>query len=344
MQRPVMDPLFVKPFEAPKKRAGPIVLLFSAVRWVGKTLISRPLALYKPGQQPRVFRPMAEFVRAAACQAVFLPLALCLTAGVLVYIGTHPSTPAIALDPNSQGIYFDQVSLTSDDGTPLMAWFSPVIDARRVLAHKDRALRQKDPAVILVHDFGQSPQQLLPLVGPLHDEGVAVLAIGVRGVGTSKSAGQTFGLNEASDVRAAVDFLRQSIQIDSSKIAVVGLGSGATAALLAAQRDSSIKALVLADPVRDFDEVLERRIGPSQAWVKWMRPLSQWAFQFCYHVNADDVSFDRLKSITESRPTLVLPHGSERSDYFTRKRIAKVQLFIHEQLRAQSPQVAANHE
>jgi dienelactone hydrolase len=329
-----MDPLFVKPFEPPKRHWVITVFVLAVLRWIGRTLISRPLAVYRPGQESRVFRPMHEFMRAAAYQALFLPMALSLTAALLVYIGTHPALPTISLDPAAQGIYFDQVNLTSEDGTALSAWFAPVVDARRVLAQKERIIRTKDPAIVLVHDFGQSPQQLLPLVAPLHEEGLAVMVVGLRGVGAAKVAGQTFGLNESADVRAAVDYLRRCVQVDGTRIAVLGVGTGATAALLAAQHDPAIKALIVADPVKDADQVIDRRVAPRQAWVKWMKPMCKWAFEICYHVTADDMRLDRLTAVSQTRPTLSLPPGSESTEYFSKKMIARVQWFVHQQLRS----------
>ena len=336
-----MDPLFVKPFEAPKRRWAVTRLVVAVLGWIGRTLISRPLAIYRPGQESRAFRPLHEFMRAAAYQAMFLPLALSLTAALLVYIGTHPSVPTISLDPGSAGVYFDQVTLSSEDGTALSAWFAPVVDAGRVLAQKERIIRTKDPAIVLVHDFGQTPQQLLPLVAPLHEEGVAVMVVGLRGTGAAKLAGQTFGLNESADVRAAVDYLRGCVQIDGSRIAIMGVGTGATAALLAAQRDPSIKALVVADAAKNVDEMIDRRVAPKQAWVKWMKPMCKWAFEICYRVTADDMSYDRLSKVTQAHPTLTLPNGSESTEYFNKKTIARVQWFVHKQLK--STDVAAGN-
>lgn len=336
-----MDPLFVKPFVTPKKRWLVTVCFLAVVRGIVRTLVSRPLALYQPGQQARAFKFMPEVIRAAAMQALFLPLALSLTAALLVYIGTHPTHPPIMLDPSSQGVYYEQVSMTSDDGTPLMGWITPAIDATRVLAQRDRILHTKYPAVVLVHDFGQTPQQMLPLVGPLHEEGVAVLVIGLRGIGTGKTTGETFGLNEATDIVAACNYLRTQAEIDSTHIGVLGVGTGATAALLASQRDAGIRVLILADPVIDVDSVVTRHIGPRQGWLTWMRPLSKWGFQLAYHVTGDDLNYGRLDFLTRTHPSLTLPHGSDHVDYFDKQRIAQIQWFLHKELRTGDATVAS---
>jgi len=341
MQRPLMDPLFVKPFVTPKKQWVVTVWTVAALKWFVRTLVSRPLALYKPGQQARAFKFMPEVIRPAAMQALFLPLALSLTAALLVYVGTHPTPPPIMLDPSSQGVYYEQVSMTSEDGTPLMGWMVPALDASRVLAQRDKILHTKYPAIVLVHDFGQTPQQMLPLVGPLHEEGLSVLIVGLRGTGTGKSAGQTFGFNEASDICTAVNFMRSQPKIDDTHIGVLGLGTGATATLIASQRDAGIRVLILADPVNDVDSVVARRIGPRGAMITWMRPFSRWGFQLAYHVTGDDLNYNRLDFLTRTHPSLTLPHGCDHVDYFDRQRIAQIQWFLHKELRTGDATVAS---
>ena len=46
---------------------------------------------------------------------------------------------------------------------------------------------------------------MLPLFKPLHQHGFVVLAVAMRGAGDN-AAGQTLGLNEALDVKAAVEY------------------------------------------------------------------------------------------------------------------------------------------
>src|SRR5207237_4066320 len=162
----------------------------------------------------------------------------------LVFTGTHPSTVYSAPDPATFGIYYDPVIVDSQDGTRLEGWLAPVIDAKAILEKKEKILRMKQPAVVLVHDFGKPPQQVLPLFAPLHEDGLIVMAVGMRGTNSSsfQTAGQTFGLKEAMDVTATVDALRADPFVDTARIAVVGIGAGANAAVIAASRDPHTKA------------------------------------------------------------------------------------------------------
>src|SRR3954467_8110740 len=114
---------------------------------------------------------------------------------------------------------------------------------------------------------------MLPLVRPLHDAGFVVLVVGVRGSGTTTPAAQTFGLTEWMDVRAAAEMLRRRPYVDANKIGGAGIGTGATAALLAAEPDDGLRALVLDDPASSADEVVAHRLAPRLPYLEWMRPI-----------------------------------------------------------------------
>jgi dienelactone hydrolase len=91
---------------------------------------------------------------------------------------------------------------------------------------------------------------MLPLVRPLHDAGFVVMVVALRGCGASAPAGETFGLLESNDVKAAVAVLRKRPFVDPNRIAIVGVGAGANACVLAASEDAGIKALVLDHPAQ----------------------------------------------------------------------------------------------
>ena len=108
---------------------------------------------------------------------------------------------------------------------------------------------------------------MLPLMRPLHNAGFVVLAVSLRGCGESGPAAVTFGLNEAQDVQAAVEMLRRRPFVDGNHIGLIGIGTGATACLLAADRDASLHALVLDHPLHNFDEAVAHHLAPEQSYL-----------------------------------------------------------------------------
>lgn len=307
MERPIMHPSFVEDAH-PKRmswreRLRPV---WHALQICGRILF-RSMIRRGPSLRIEVGSRTTRILRGVCYRMLFVPLLMAMFAAVLVYTGTHPPQMAAAMDPTVNGIYYDPVMFLAEDGVQLEGWMVPVMDARRVLAEKEKALSMRSPAVVLAHDFGCSRQQMLPLVTPLHEAGYVVLAVGLRGSNISGSYGSTFGLNESSDVKAAVDQLRKTPFVDTRRIAVIGLGTGGTASLLATLKDPGIAAMVIDRPVHSFDEVLSERIAPNQPYLKWIAPMCKWTFEIAYRVNARDMDLDHCFHELTSRPGKALP-------------------------------------
>jgi pimeloyl-ACP methyl ester carboxylesterase len=332
MQRPVMNPTFEQ-WEV--KRAKFVIcwhLVVQGAKWLGRSLLRNPFAIAKTDEpRPSAVRVL---VRMGISWAIFLPALTVVSAIGLVVQGTHPAPPPAVLDPNSQGCYFESVTITSEDGTELSGWMIPVVDARRVLAEKDKVLKSRRPAIALIHDLGQSPQQMLPLVKPLHDEGLNVLVVALRGCGTARTAGATFGIKEAADVSAAVALLRKTSFVDPNRIAVAGIGTGANAALLAAAKDPSIKTLVIANPLHNCDQAISARIAPRGSELAWMEPICRWTFELMYKVNSDDLNYDRSAPVLKSHPSLVFDTGNPYV-FGEPRSIAQVRAFCRKTLATQ---------
>lgn len=306
MQRPMMDPTFVPDIvEAKCKHVAWRQWVSRGTRWFWGWLLTNPLTVQMPGQEKRRWSIWSVVLRMVVCWAILLPLLVGGTVLLLVFKGTHPAPASLAADPSSQGVYFESTRFPSTDGTQLSGWIVPAIDARRVLDEKDRTLKLSRPAIVLVHDYGHSMQQMLPLIKPLHDEGMVVLVMGLRGANTGSLTAQTFGLNEAKDVSAAVQLLRQTAFVDRNRIAVAGVGTGANACLIAASSDSTIKAVVLAQPVKSYREAAANRISPNGKWLTWMEPVCQRVFEVLYGVDSQQLSYDRYASLLKTRPTLL---------------------------------------
>ncbi|MCS7033167.1 MAG: hypothetical protein NZ561_04125, partial [Phycisphaerae bacterium] len=127
----------------------------------------------------------------------------------------------------------------------------------------------------------------------------------LRGQEGSEPAGATFGLREADDVKAAVELLRRRPFVDGTKIAVVGVGSGANAALIAASRDPNIAAVVAVSPHASIEEVLASTLGPKQPWLSFLRPLCRWTFELAYQVESSELEVSRYARLSQTRPVLI---------------------------------------
>jgi pimeloyl-ACP methyl ester carboxylesterase len=244
--------------------------------------------------------------RAILYRLALVPMLTMLVASALVYTRTHPAQPSIVPDPMAVGCYYQPVDMLAEDGRHLEGWLVPALSAHDVLLMHDGALHLRRPAVVLAHDFGQTQQQMLPLIKPLNEKGWVVLVLGMRGVGTATPAGQTLGLNESMDIKAAVSLLRRQRFVDGSHIALIGVGSGANAALLAADRDSALTAIVLDAPAETGEDAIAAHINSRSIWLAWLNPLCKLAFEIGYGLDVRDLDMEHYQPTLESRPTLLL--------------------------------------
>jgi len=108
--------------------------------------------------------------------------------------------------------------------------------------------------------------------------------------------------------------LRRRAFVDSGKIAVLGVGTGANASLLAAKKDPQLAALVLSNPVDGFDSAFARRVGENRSWLPPLRTMFRWTFQVMYSVDAEDLNMSNFKELIAARAVLIMPPQRELLD------------------------------
>lgn len=114
----------------------------------------------------------------------------------------------------------------------------------------ERWPRDTSPAILLVHPEGSHARRMLPLAWNLVNVGYSVMMVSLPGYGQSTGPSDFGGPATLRALGLALDALRRSPQVDSTRIGIWGISRGATAAaLLAAQRP--LTALVLQSGVFD---------------------------------------------------------------------------------------------
>ncbi|WP_165423259.1 alpha/beta hydrolase [Ktedonosporobacter rubrisoli] len=100
------------------------------------------------------------------------------------------------------------------------------------------------PVIILTHGTPGNRVSMISRASFLYKHGFNVLLFDFQSYGRSQGAFSTLGMVESEDVLAAIAYLRGLPNTMYSKIGVLGLSMGATAAVLAASRSDDIAALV----------------------------------------------------------------------------------------------------
>jgi pimeloyl-ACP methyl ester carboxylesterase len=140
---------------------------------------------------------------------------------------------------------------TDTDVTVPAAGFSL---AGTITTPAEAAGKMRYPAVVLVAGSGPIERDgtmagiplFAQLAGALAEQGFTVVRYDKRGVGQSGGRTERATLHDyAEDVIAVVKWVGKRKDVDSRRIAVVGHSEGAAVAMLAAQREKKIAALVL---------------------------------------------------------------------------------------------------
>jgi dienelactone hydrolase len=122
--------------------------------------------------------------------------------------------------------------------------------------------RRPAPAVLLVPMLTRTRRDWEPLASRLASEGIAALAIDLRGHGESGSAANAASAVSAmqQDVLAAYRYLLGRPDVLHERIGFAGASLGANLAIVAAAASPSVRSVALLSPVLDYRGV---RIEPS---------------------------------------------------------------------------------
>jgi pimeloyl-ACP methyl ester carboxylesterase len=290
--------------------------------------VIRPITSFrnKAATAPAVHKdnPFWRLGKALIMRAMALPVLFVIFISVIVYASVRPEHIPINSFPESLRLFYEHAEFKSEDGTTLRGWFIPSLSAEEIVKDGDEALRRQKPAVVLCHGLGANRDQFLPLASLLNHNGFEVLLFDFRACGLSEGPQRSFGLHERDDVIAAVHYLASRSTVDRQRIAIIGQDVGGVAALGAAARDHSIRAVVVADVDSDLETALSRRLEK----IGCLRDLSVSAYMYAYKsyfsAHENQVSSVHMAAALSDKQSLLLLNGrSEESFRFSAQNILK---------------------
>jgi len=130
------------------------------------------------------------------------------------------------------------------------------------------AAEQPSPAILCLHQWRSDRSAYDKIAQTLRTKGFTVLAIDMRGNGSSQknSDGKQVKPDRIAreDVSAAIVFLRSRKSVDGTRIGILGASYGSSNALLYAASDKSIKTVVLLSPGLNYFNVLPTEPAAKQ--------------------------------------------------------------------------------
>src|SRR5271169_4368937 len=122
------------------------------------------------------------------------------------------------------------------------------------------------PVIILCHGYDSNRSDLLALGSILRDNHFNVYLFNFHGPKARESF-SNLGPRQASDLMAAIETLTKQPGVNSKRVGLYGTSVGGYAALVAAEPNPKVKALVVdttyPTPERMFDSQMERLLGSS---------------------------------------------------------------------------------
>lgn len=187
------------------------------------------------------------------------------------------------------------VIIVGDTGAVLRGW----------LRRPARAYETPGPVALVVHGWGASAADMVPLSEPLLEAGLHVLLIDARGHGRSGDVAVASMPTFAEDLRTALCWLRRQPEIDPDRIVLVGHSVGAGAALFVAAEDHAIAGVVSLSSMAAPREFMAERLRG-----KLPGPLVRLALRYVEHlIGHRFVEFSPLYTIGRSTAPVLLVHG-----------------------------------
>lgn len=212
----------------------------------------------------------------------------------------HPSRrPPSTFTPPADAI---DVAITAINGATLRGWLR---EAPTVANPVTGDAPEPRAAALVIHGWGGSSAELLPVSEPLLGAGLHVLLLDARGHGRSDDADVTSMPSFAEDIRSGVAWLRIQPQVDPARIVLVGHSVGAGACLFVAAGDPDVAAVVslasMAEPAALMSGLMRKRLP---------RPLVPVALRYVEHtIGHRFAEFAPVHTIGQIRVPILLLHG-----------------------------------
>ncbi len=238
--------------------------------------------------------------RLITCLAIVLAIAVILT-GASAYLGyslTRVKRVPVEDNPARLGLVYENVTFPSQNRSlTLRGWLLPTRDSDKliILVHGEQYHRA-DPEI-----------RMLEISAGLVENGYNVLAFDLRGHGESGGSMVSGGYFEIEDLNGAVEYATTR---GFDRIGVLGFSMGAVTALMEAEGNREIDAVVADSSFADLQDMMESEFAQRAHAPKFFLNPLLWMIKTMYGV--DFPAIQPVKSVAGIAPRPVLfIHGEK---------------------------------
>jgi fermentation-respiration switch protein FrsA (DUF1100 family) len=208
-----------------------------------------------------------------------------------------PFRGATYISPSDYGLEFETVTLTTEDGLTLAAWYIP---------SRNRA------AVIVQHGIYMNRTGMLGPSAMLARHGYGVMLVDQRSRGMSEGDKFSSGKYEVRDIEAAYRYLLGRSEVDPRRIGALGRSSGGVVVLLHAAQNPGIKAVVADCAFASLQDVIPTAIKKFAGLPPFpFATLIQWFGERQLGFPASDVAPVRQIRLISPRPVFLMQGGRD---------------------------------
>jgi uncharacterized protein len=167
-----------------------------------------------------------------------------------------PAHASVREKPEAYGITgYRAVRFPTPDGLELGGWYVP---------------GSNGAAIIVLHGFGGTRDDLLPEAALLYEQGFGLLMYDARSSGESNGRLNSFGLYEVNDVRGAVAFLQAQPGVDPRRIGMLGHSEGAATAVLAGAQIPELQAIAAECAFASVENIINSGVENVVGLPAWL--------------------------------------------------------------------------
>ena len=176
---------------------------------------------------------------------IFAILAVASISGYTVYRMVSPARSRSEIDLQNFPGHPEALKFNVSGEGPRDGWFFPGLKSA--------------PTIILCPAYQSSRGEVLTLASAMQDQQYNVLVFDFSGHGSANGR-STLGLQEVSELRAAMDAVANRGDVDASRFGLWGVSLGAYVALAEATADPRVRAVAAESPYNRPDDMVEIQI------------------------------------------------------------------------------------
>ena len=217
-----------------------------------------------------------------------------LPAGVALRATNRARPLSTSRTPATLGLPYEEVRITSSDGTRLAAWWIP---------------SRNGAAMIALPGASSTRAAVLDHADLLAESGYGVLLLDYRGHGESEGRGMQFGWGAERDVSAAISFVLGRSGVTRG-VGLIGLSMGGEVALTTAALDHRVEAVVAegASARNWSDARLEENAHPISYANEWLM------FNLVPLFTPEDPPIPLVEAVRRIRAPVLLIAGSPSNE------------------------------